>query len=792
MTKLQQQVSALEEAHADLAKSGLDAVLTPLGPLLVGDARFAVTQSEARYRCLIDRLGVIVIELTPAGKIVYTNEATSMITGLSKVELLDRNWLEIIKPNHVSVPIDRLRREFLESGELNDFQTSLITTDDSWKVISWNAFNVFDHDGQIERIVYFGVDITEQQRLDQELAIAAIAFDSNEAMMISDAEGSILRVNPAYTALTGYSAEDVIGQHHSLLKSDRHKPEFYAEMRKSISDTGAWSGELWNQRKNGEFYQEFRTINAVKNMHGIVSHYVATHNDITQRKLAENNVIKLSMALEQSQTSIMITDLEGTIEYVNQAFINTTGYRREDIIGQKPSLLKSGKTPRTTYDEMWSALLKGNAWQGEITNKNKQGEEFIELLLISPIRQVDGIITHYLAVNEDITKRKKNEALLLSAKERAEHFLQLKSQFVASMSHEIRTPMSAIIGFSELALVNEMSDKVRLYLKNINIASTSLLGILNDILDFSKLEAGRVIIDAIPFSLVELLRTIEATLGGAAIQKGLVLSIEQDRAIPNELIGDKLRLQQVLINLVGNAIKFTAQGTVTLKITLQQINLTQARLLFCVSDTGIGIAENDRSKLFKSFSQVDGSITREYGGTGLGLVISNELLELMGSEFSVTSAVGLGSSFSFELLLGITSAYIPPPTHHPSSSLTGSRVLIAEDNLMMQMVVQDFLVSLGIIIDIANNGEEALAMLEQRDYSAVLMDIHMPVLNGLKATIWIRSQARFANLPVIALTAAATVEEKEQCIACGMNDFISKPIDFKKLLSVLEQWIPNT
>jgi CheY-like chemotaxis protein len=258
---------------------------------------------------------------------------------------------------------------------------------------------------------------------------------------------------------------------------------------------------------------------------------------------------------------------------------------------------------------------------------------------------------------------------------------------------------------------------------------------------------------------------------------------------PVKLIGDKLRLQQVLINLVGNAIKFTAQGAVKLKITLQQINLSQVRMLCCVSDTGIGIAENDQSKLFKSFSQVDGSITRKYGGTGLGLAISKQLLELMGGEFFITSTVGLGSSFSFELLMGIQPC---PMAKSPSLSmqhLSGSSVLLVEDNVMIQVLVQDYLVSSGIIIDIANNGEEALAMLAQSDYSTVLMDIHMPVMNGIKATTRIRNQPRLANLPVIALTAGATVEEREQCLACGMNDFISKPIDLKKLLCVLEFWM---
>ncbi|MEY3881312.1 MAG: hypothetical protein RIQ94_2108 [Pseudomonadota bacterium] len=299
-------------------------------------------------------------------------------------------------------------------------------------------------------------------------------------------------------------------------------------------------------------------------------------------------------------------------------------------------------------------------------------------------------------------------------------------------------------------------------------------------------KAGRFVIDAIPFNVKELLDTIDSLFAGVAVQKGIDFTIEFGSIaceLPLELIGDKSRLQQVLINLVGNAIKFTEQGTVKLKITLEQINLTQAQVLFCVSNTGI--AEDDH----KSFRQVDGSITRKYGGTGLELAINNQLFELTGGDFSVTSTVGLGSSFSFELLMGIPPR---PMAKKPSPSmqhLSGSRVLLVEDNVIIQMLLEDYFVPSDILIDIANNGEEALAMLEQSDYSVVLMDIYMPVLNGIKATTRIRNQPRLANLPVIALTTGATVEEKEQCLACGMNDFISKPIDFKKLLSVLEFWM---
>lgn len=378
---------------------------------------------------------------------------------------------------------------------------------------------------------------------------------------------------------------------------------------------------------------------------------------------------KLSGALEQSQSSVMITNLDATIEYVNQAFVNTTGYSREEIIGQKPSLFKSNKTPRATFDALWAALLDGKAWQGEIINVNKQGEEFIELTWVSPIRKADGSIGHYLGVKENITERKQKDALLLAAKERAEDLTKTKSQFLANMSHEIRTPMTAIIGFSDLALLDELPTETRTYLQDINSASNHLLTILNDILDISKLEAGQMTLQLGHFNLTDLRSTLHGLFVNVAKAKGLALIIEIDPKLPDTLMGDSVRLKQVLINLLGNAIKFTQQGSVTLTINLQQLDTTEARVLFSVIDTGMGISSEQQDKLFQPFSQVDDGFSRNFEGTGLGLTISQNLVQLMGSSIKLDSHFGLGSNFSFELLLPI----VDLATIAPQLTLTTSQ-----------------------------------------------------------------------------------------------------------------------
>ena len=508
---------------------------------------------------------------------------------------------------------------------------------------------------------------------------------------------------------------------------------------------------------------------------------------------------KLSMALDQSQVSVMITDLNATIEYVNQAFINSTGYSRKDIIGQKPSLLKSSKTTRATYDALWTALLSGKTWQGEVVNLNKQGEEIIELLSISPIRQVDGTITHYLGVKNDIAVYKqKNELLLAATKERAENLAKTKNQFLANMSHEIRTPMSAIIGFTELALLNDMPTGINDYLQNINTASIHLMNIINDILDLSKLEVGQTRLNLSAFAVHDLQSTLQNLLINAAQSKALSLNIDISSNVPTHLIGDSVRLQQVLINLLSNAIKFTQQGAVTLTISLQHLDNQQARLLFAVTDTGIGISQEQQQKLFLPFSQVDDGYNRSVGGTGLGLAISQDLVRLMNSLITVNSKPDQGSCFSFELQLPLAPLTTQTSLKTPATSvlrtevaaLNGIKILVAEDDAFNQKIIEKVLNRLGAShIVLANNGSEALSTLEQEDFDLVLMDIHMPIMNGYEATTKIRELPNYANLPVIALSASSTDEDIQRCLEAGMTDFIGKPVNTNTLLSTIKKYL---
>ena len=529
--------------------------------------------------------------------------------------------------------------------------------------------------------------------------------------------------------------------------------------------------------------------------HGFIS-------DITERKLLDNERDRLLQLIDESQDLISIADMQGQIMFINRAGLKMLG------LPEKPNSSRSNikefhseRATRRVLEEAIPVACQQGFWEGENTLLHRDGHEIpVSQLILCHHQDATGSPIFLSTIIRDMTKSKQIERELREAKDKAERLAQAKSDFLANMSHEIRTPMTAIIGFSELALTKTSSPEITAYLDKINSASTNLLGILNDILDLSKLEAGSIAIYPAPFTIDSLRDNLYGLFIDTAEKKGLGFTVMVGADVPPDLVGDKLRLEQILINLLGNAVKFTANGSVSLGITLQQVDGSQARLLFCVKDTGIGITADDQNKLFKPFQQLDESITRRFGGTGLGLALSHNLVQMMGGELSVISMPGLGSSFSFELVLAVSprpdQEKIQPPSVTPDlvvnqveQPLAGSRILVAEDNIFNQQIIREFLNLSGINVEIANDGQEALALLATSEFDAVLMDIHMPVMDGFEATRQIRSLPQFKALPIIALTAGVTEEERGQCLAAGMNDFASKPINSNQLLLTLAQWL---
>lgn len=405
-----------------------------------------------------------------------------------------------------------------------------------------------------------------------------------------------------------------------------------------------------------------------------------------------------------------------------------------------------------------------------------------------------GFIAHSFSkmanqIGEQVKNLQLNEQKLNQAN-------QAKSEFLANMSHEIRTPMNAITGLTYLCLKTDLTIQQKEYLKKIDISAASLLGLINDILDLSKAEAGKLEIETVPFRLNEILDNINSIMTDLALSKGLSLNFSVSSGVPACLLGDPLRLKQVLSNLIHNAIKFTTRGSIQVFVRDAATNQNQVTLEFDIQDTGIGITPAQQARLFNVFTQADSSTTRQYGGTGLGLAICKQLVELMGGTIHAKSQPGKGSTFGFNLAFGLTDELEALPrqpgndTHHiPLENCRGARILLVEDNEINQFVTRELLEKAGFVVDVVNNGLKATKQLHSCVYQCVLMDVQMPIMDGYQATQLIRKNKRFRDLPVIALSANAMISEKIKCFEAGMNDHITKPFNPVDLYAVLEKWI---
>ncbi len=622
------------------------------------------------------------------------------------------------------------------------------------------------------------------------------------AIIATDLEGRITLFNSGAEKMLGYTAAEMLGRTpdiiHSAAEMELRGAELSEILKRPVQGfdifvqaarQGGYENREWTYvRKNGSGFPVELVVTGVKDHQGKLTGFLGLATDISARKKSQQQMRKLSAAVKHSPTSIVITDKEGSIEYGNPKFFELTGYTESEMVGQNPRLISSGKMPKEIYKDLWDTLLAGREWQGELLNKKKTGELFWEHASISPVKDPNGNITHFVAVKMDITDRKLAQREIEKARDTALELARLKSEFLANMSHEIRTPMNAIIGMTGLLLDTPLNAQQRDYVKTVNGAGEALLDIINDILDFSKIESGKLHIEKLDFDLRETVESTADLLAPRAQSKGLELACLIEPEVPPHLRGDQGRLRQILLNLLGNAIKFTAAGEVVLKVSSLPGPAGGTTLKFSIRDTGIGIPAETQKNLFQVFTQADSSTTRKYGGTGLGLSISKKLAGLMGGEIGLESEPGKGSTFWFTL--PFEPATLPAPAERQELELSGVKTLIIDDNSANREIVSRYLADWRMRFETAASAEEALLRL-RRDaggpdpFRLALLDMQMPGMDGLMLARAMRDDAALAGVRKVMMTSLGHDMRPEELAEAAIAVCLSKPVRTSALFNAL-------
>jgi PAS domain S-box-containing protein len=525
----------------------------------------------------------------------------------------------------------------------------------------------------------------------------------------------------------------------------------------------------------------------------------ALRTELAGRAAAEN-LTMLSAVVNKTKNAISIMDANGMISWVNEAFVNMTGYSATEAIGHRPDELLFGpSTEPAAVRALHRALSEGIEWTQDVMQYRRDGQTFWVESNIIPVHNARGELVRWIGVDSDITERRRTEDALREAKETAEANSRAKSDFLANLSHEIRTPMNAIIGMTELALTTDLNAEQRDYLDTVRSSADSLLGLLNSILDLSKIEAGKMPVESAEFSLRELVSDTLKALSGQAKRRRVTVSAQLPDDLPDRLIGDAGKLRQILFNLIDNAIKFTEDGQVVVKVDEQWRGSGEVGLHFSVQDNGIGIPAEQLDKIFEAFSQGDSSTTRKFGGSGLGLTITSELVRLLDGRIWVNSTVGEGSTFHFSLHLEVSksapaadSVASPGSTGAPNESgeseIQPLSVLVADDHAANRQLVTKVLGKRGHQCVEADDGQQVLSILRQQQVDVVLMDVQMPGMDGYQATKAIRQQETNSgrHLPIIAVTAHAMTGDREKCLAAGMDAYLAKPLRPSVLVDTVE------
>jgi len=744
-----------------------------------------ILEEKERLAALINSLSDEVWFYDEKERLTLVNSVAAQNFKLSHAEVDGKkiaNNFEALRSDWSSRPLEEVPALRALHGEIIRNQHEIIKTplNGEWRHREVNATAVKDVNGIIIGAVSIVRDITERKRMEEELlkhrdyleglvlertgelenAINNLKIAGNKMaeqskllhfaydyIMVRDLNSRVVFWNQGAEKGYGFTAVEAKGQvTHVLLQTEF--PEAEDAILAQLLENGCWEGNLKHTRKDGVqiVVQSNQTLNLDED--GNPVSIMEINHDITAKKKADEKVRDLNLMLQSFNEELENTVAQRTSELQE---INAT---LEEEIMERQASQKALKTLNS-----------------ELADMN-------------------------VTLEEEIMERQMVEKSLLKAKEEAERANVAKSKFLANMSHEIRTPMNGIIGMIDITLMTNLQEKQREYLNVVKSSTMALMRVLNDILDYSKIEAGKIELEEGLFDIRETTNEVVDLFTIAAEQKGLSIKLRISEDIPHAVIGDSVRLRQVLSNLVGNGVKFTLQGQIVIDITMEKKHENTVKLMFVVADTGIGISDDKLDKLFKRFSQIDDSHTKQFGGTGLGLAISKKLIEIMSGEIGVESQEGIGSRFFFTAVFGLAkgrSEIIGRTQHESVQSMSpeNKKILIAEDDVISRNLGTLILTKNGFQVIEVENGRQAVDAFEQQKFDLILMDVNMPQMDGYTATKMIRAKETKMKFhtPIIAMTAYALKGDREKCLAAGMDDYIPKPIELEKFVELIYKWL---